>query len=269
MVQQLIHKQFSNQTLRILTALCLIPFVVAIIWLGTPYVDILAIGTAVMLLKEWTQMSLGVPSTPFPYVMLSLTLATLYLDLSGVKYLQYSSIAASLFLVAQGFQGRVIKNLVFHILGTLYISWSIYLIIYFCYQGLTFYFLWILTVVWACDSGAYFIGKNIGGPKLAPHISPNKTWSGFLGGLFTSMIVGTILGFYLQDFYKTWWQMSVISFYFALISHLGDLLESRVKRYFDVKDSGCLIPGHGGFLDRLDSTLLASFAAGLLMILTL
>lgn len=267
MVQQLVHKQFSNQTLRILTAVCLIPFVVAIIWLGTPYFDILAIIAAFMLLQEWSRMSLTAPSTPFPYLICFLTLATLYLDLSEKKYLQYSAITMGLFSVVHVAQRRAIKDLVFHILGTLYISWSIYLIIYFAHEGLTLYFLWILTVVWASDSGAYFVGKNIGGPKLAPRISPNKTWSGFIGGIVTSMLVGTTLGFYLQDLYTSWWQMAAVSFYFSLMSHLGDLLESIVKRYFNVKDSGCLIPGHGGFLDRLDSTLLASFAAGLLIIL--
>lgn len=267
MVQQLVHRQISNQTLRILTAACLIPLVVAIIWLGSPYFDTLVILTAFMLLQEWSRMSLTTATTPFPYLICFLTLGILYLDLSEKKYLQYCVIILGLLSAIHLFQKRPLKTLAFHILGTFYISWSIYLIIYFIHEGLTLYFLWILTVVWASDSGAYFAGKNIGGPKLAPHISPNKTWSGFIGGIVAAMLVGTTLGFYLQDLYPHWWQMAAISFYFSLMSHLGDLLESIVKRYFNVKDSGCLIPGHGGFLDRLDSTLLASFAAGLLIIL--
>lgn len=267
MVQQLVHKQISNQTLRILTAACLIPFVVAIIWLGTPYFDVLAILAAFMLIQEWSRMSLATSTNPFPYLICFLTLGILYLDLGEKKYLQYMAMTLALSSIVHVAQKRSIKDWVFHVLGTLYISWSMYLIIYFVHEGLTLYFLWILTIVWASDSGAYFAGKNFGGPKLAPRVSPNKTWSGFVGGITASMVIGTALGFYLQDLYSSWWQMVAVSFYFSLMSHLGDLLESIVKRYFNVKDSGCIIPGHGGFLDRLDSTLLASFAAGLLIIL--
>ncbi|WP_052045833.1 phosphatidate cytidylyltransferase [Candidatus Paracaedibacter symbiosus] len=267
MVQQLVHKQFSNQTLRIMTAACLIPAVVAVIWLGSPYFDIFIIAASFMLLHEWSRMSLGTSTNPFPYLICFLTLGLIYLDFSAKKYLQYMMLSLGLFIIPHIAQKRTIKDFIFHIIGTLYISASVYLIIYFVHEGLTLYFLWILTVVWASDSGAYFAGKNIGGPKLAPRVSPNKTWSGFIGGIVASMIVGSCLGCYLQDLYITWWQMAAVSFYLSLMSHLGDLLESIVKRYFNVKDSGGILPGHGGLLDRLDSTLLASFAAGLLLVL--
>lgn len=267
MVQQLTEKRLSNQTLRILSAACLIPAVIAIIKLGSPYFDALVIGAAFMLINEWSRMSLKTSTNPFPYILCSLTLGVLYLDISLKKYCQYFGSVFVLFALFHINQRRPFKDYILHVIGVLYISWSIYLIIYFINEGLTPYFIWILSVVWACDSGAYFIGKKFGGPKLTPAISPNKTWSGFIGGIGVAMLVGTTLGHYLQDLYGTWPQMAAVSFYLSLMSHLGDLLESIVKRYFNVKDSGCIIPGHGGFLDRLDSTLLASFAAGLLLIL--
>lgn len=267
MVQQLSEKRLSNQNLRIISAACLIPAVIAIIGLGSPYFDILALMIAFLLVNEWSRMSLKTSTNPFPYLLCSLTFGLLYLDLSLKRYFQYFGIILALFSLFYFSQRRLLKDFSLHIIGVLYISWSIYLIIYFINEGLTLYFVWILTVVWACDSGAYFIGKTLGGPKLAPSISPNKTWSGFIGGILVSMVVGTTLGYYLQDLYGTVVQMAAVSFYLSLMSHLGDLLESTVKRHFNVKDSGCLIPGHGGFLDRLDSTLLASIAAGLLLFL--
>lgn len=267
MVQQVFPRQLSNQTLRIATAACLIPAVVAIIWSGSPYFDALTIAAAFILLREWSRMSIYTTTSPFPYLICFLTLGLIYLDFSTKKYLQYLAVILGGAVLTHTLKKHSFKDFIFHILGSFYISWSVYLILYLVHEGLTLYFLWILTVVWASDTGAYFVGKNMGGPKLAPRVSPKKTWSGFIGGLITSMIVGTILGHYLQDLYTIWWQMAAVSFYLSLMSHLGDLLESIVKRYFDVKDSGNLLPGHGGLLDRLDSTLLASFAAGLLLIL--
>ena len=294
MAQQL--TRLSNQSLRILSALCLIPAVITIINLGSPYFDLLAILITGMLIKEWSSMSLSTSTNPFPYIISSLTLGILYLDLSLKKYLQYLFGVVAVFSlfylgavcwanpkrISRHFhpqkeadfkevadlpqescpvlqekktqmdgegasaqnpdQRHPFKSFILHLLGTLYIAWSLYLILYFIQEGLTLYFIWILSVVWACDTGAYFVGKKIGGPKLAPTISPNKTWSGFIGGILAAMLVGTTLGYYLQDLYPHWQQMAAVSFYFSLMSHLGDLLESIVKRYFNVKDSGCAIP---------------------------
>lgn len=267
MVSQLLPRTLSNQTLRILAALVLIPATAGVLWLGTPYFDILAIVAAFFLLREWQAMSFKTQNNPFPYVICFLTLGILYLDLSIKKYVQYSVITTIFFAAIYYYQNRNAKDFFLHLVGTLYICWSLYIIIYFIHEGLTLFFLWVLTVVWASDSGAYFAGRTFGGPKLAPQASPNKTWSGFIGGIVASIVIGITLGSFLQDIYVTIPQMVMVSAYLSLMSHLGDLLESVVKRYFNVKDSGCLIPGHGGILDRLDSTLLASFATGLLIIL--
>ena len=126
----------------------------------------------------------------------------------------------------------------------------------------------VITVVCIADIGAYFTGRWFKGPKLAPHISPNKTWSGSLGGLFYAFVIGMMLSTndkihtaLLQPFHS---QLHNMGYLIVLIvtSQVGDLLESSVKRYFNVKDSGSIMPGHGGFLDRLDSLL----AVGLLIL---
>ena len=126
---------------------------------------------------------------------------------------------------------------------------------------------WLLACVWACDTGAYFAGKAIGGAKLAPAISPSKTWSGLLGGMLAAACVSTIFSFY--SYTGETWLLAVTGAVLAALSQLGDLAESAVKRHFDVKDSGQLIPGHGGLLDRVDGMLFAIPAGAGLMLMNM
>jgi phosphatidate cytidylyltransferase len=116
--------------------------------------------------------------------------------------------------------------------------------------------LWMFAVVWATDIVAYFVGRTVGGPKLWPAVSPKKTWSGFVGGLAGGVLAGlgvagaatTMPRIEVIDVVA----MAALSGLASLASQAGDLAESAMKRHFGVKDSGTLIPGHGGFLDRLD-----------------
>ncbi len=126
--------------------------------------------------------------------------------------------------------------------------------------------LWLFAVVWATDIGAYFAGRGIGGPKLAPRISPGKTWAGLLGGMVCAALVGAATAL-LLDLSRAV-PLIVISALLAVIAQAGDLLESMVKRRFGVKDSGHLIPGHGGVLDRLDGLLTAAPAVAALTLAT-
>ena len=107
------------------------------------------------------------------------------------------------------------------------------------------------TVVWMTDSAAFFTGRQIGGEKLAPGISPSKTWSGALGGLALGAGAGLVVWTVLTD--SPWWIGLILSISISILGQLGDLSESAVKRHFRIKDSGDLIPGHGGLMDRLDS----------------
>ncbi|OJU07482.1 MAG: hypothetical protein BGN85_00790 [Alphaproteobacteria bacterium 64-11] len=120
----------------------------------------------------------------------------------------------------------------------------------------------LFLIVWATDTGAFFFGKLIGGPRMVPHLSPGKTWAGTVGGSFTAAIVYGlyigVLGFHMLP-------AMVFGLLFSVTAHVGDLLESAVKRHFGKKDSGAMIPGHGGVLDRMDSTILASVAMAVLV----
>lgn len=117
--------------------------------------------------------------------------------------------------------------------------------------------LFALLIVWATDIGAYMIGRQIGRRKLIPKVSPNKTVEGFLGGIVSAVVVGTIFMLF-NGTVKAGHSFLVMLFLIAIFSifgQFGDLVESAIKRHFGVKDSGKLIPGHGGILDRFDSMI--------------
>ena len=124
--------------------------------------------------------------------------------------------------------------------------------------------LFIFATVWATDIFAYFVGRAIGGPKLAPRISPGKTWSGAIGGAVAAIIAGTavVWSFFSADDLR----IPVLALVLSVCGQIGDLFESFVKRRFGVKDSSHLIPGHGGVMDRVDGLIFACFAAFLLAI---
>jgi phosphatidate cytidylyltransferase len=118
----------------------------------------------------------------------------------------------------------------------------------------------VLVIVWVTDSGGYFAGRGIGGPKLWPRVSPKKTWAGAIGGFAASLAVAG--AFAALDLGKAG-PLLMISGVLSVVSQLGDLFESAVKRRFGVKDSSQIIPGHGGLLDRLDGFVAAVAMAAL------
>lgn len=108
------------------------------------------------------------------------------------------------------------------------------------------------TVVWATDTGAYFTGRQVGGEKLAPDISPSKTWSGAIGGFALGTLAGLVVWLLVAS-QSPWWIGLAMAGVTSILAQAGDLTESAIKRRFRVKDSGDIIPGHGGLMDRLDS----------------
>ncbi|WP_137863928.1 MULTISPECIES: phosphatidate cytidylyltransferase [unclassified Sphingomonas] len=121
---------------------------------------------------------------------------------------------------------------------------------------------WAMALVWACDSAAFFAGRAIGGPKLAPAISPNKTWAGFLGGIAGATLFAFALVWLCNLPPALAWATPLL----AVLAQFGDLFESHLKRVAGVKDSGDLLPGHGGMLDRLDGLVAVAPAAALLVL---
>ena len=113
-----------------------------------------------------------------------------------------------------------------------------------------------LLLLWANDTGAYLVGIKFGRHKLFERHSPKKTWEGFIGGIVTSCLVAFISSYFFKELF--WYQWTIISLLICFFGTLGDLVESMFKRSIDVKDSGEILPGHGGLLDRFDGLLLAA-----------
>lgn len=121
---------------------------------------------------------------------------------------------------------------------------------------------WAMALVWACDIGAYFAGRAIGGPRLMPMVSPNKTWAGLVGGVIGAALFGLVLTFWGLPML-----LALATPVLAVLAQAGDLYESHLKRRAGVKDSGTILPGHGGVLDRLDGLVpVAPVAAFLVLI---
>jgi phosphatidate cytidylyltransferase len=137
--------------------------------------------------------------------------------------------------------------------SALYVGIGFYYLIETRFYGFEYVF-YALLVIWTTDSGAYFIGRKIGKRKLWPDISPNKTVEGFIGGIVFAVLFASVF----QIFYpiaSSHLTLIIVTIIASIVGQLGDLVESALKRHFGVKDSGNLLPGHGGILDRFDSLL--------------
>lgn len=141
----------------------------------------------------------------------------------------------------------------FAILGTLYVGLGFYYLIETRESGLAV-LVFALLVVWFTDSGAYFTGRKIGKRKLWPEISPNKTIEGFVGGIIWAVGIALIFA-YFAGMEQPMVLVVIVAIVASIFGQLGDLVESALKRHFNVKDSGKMLPGHGGILDRFDSIL--------------
>lgn len=150
--------------------------------------------------------------------------------------------------------GKLIFSLIYVVIP---FSFSLYLPVFI--KGIPETFsanvLWIFVLIWSSDSFAYVFGRIFGKHKMAPKISPKKTWEGFVGGFFCTLILGGLMQYFISIQRGNF---IVLAGLIAIFAPLGDLVESQLKRAFGVKDSGNLIPGHGGILDRLDSFIICA-----------
>jgi phosphatidate cytidylyltransferase len=199
--------------------------------------------------REWEAMVSRAPLTPQGMVLIGLV------ALSGLLFPMFGVLGSAVLIaiacaIALG-MGR--ENFVWRAAGL--ILFGVLIAGAVSMRGETMAGVWagvyLGTVVWMTDSAAFFTGRQIGGEKLAPGISPSKTWSGALGGLALGAGAGFVVWTVLTD--SPWWIGLILSISISILGQLGDLSESAVKRHFRIKDSGDLIPGHGGLMDRLDS----------------
>ena len=257
---------FGGFTRRLLSILVLLPAVLALTWAGGLFFVFLCAIALLLLAAEWRRITGGDDSgTLFAFTILA-TLFGLLLTVdnqpvAALAFLFISSAVAAPVARWQGGRARwaVLAPLYFG-LPVVALAW-----VRLDVEDGRIMILTLLAIVWASDIGAYLFGSMIGGIRLAPRISPNKTWAGALGGLILAAIVG-FLGARLPGM-PVAWVSALLAVFLAAWSQVGDLAESALKRNFGVKDSGALIPGHGGLLDRVDSLLFAAPLGALIVAL--
>ena len=193
-------------------------------------------------------------------VMIPPVITLIYLG--GVYFQFFMAIAATILIVEIFFATN--KNLFWTSVGAIYIAVASYaLIVLRGDPGIGFTTVcWLFVLVWFADTGAFITGRALGGPKLAPKLSPKKTWSGFFGAITFATLIGVATGHSLN--LEPLWRIAILSGFLGGLSQFGDLLESWVKRQFDRKDMSNLIPGHGGLADRVDSLAAAVIGAWVL-----
>ncbi len=256
-----LRKPASELATRTLTGLGMIALaLVALVFGGFPF-WLLAVIAGVFMMAEWSELHAAEPKTKrLGQYVLFVPLAIMCPIAAGPNFFALGLLVGAFFFLT------IVTRRPQLGLGVLYCGLPVYALLLIRHEpdGIR-NALWALSLVWATDIGAYFAGRSIGGPKLAPTISPNKTWAGLIGGL----IVATIVALALQAFYQLPPRFVIATPLLAILAQAGDLYESWLKRRAGVKDSGSVIPGHGGVLDRLDGLVPVLPVAALLVVVPL
>lgn len=240
---------------RVLSALVMAPVVLAAVWYGGWIFHVLIVVGAVLGVLEWVNLVPSDRKTGAVAVSVIGIAAVMAAEILWGPAAALAVAVASVILLALAGGGRD-KALLG--IGVFYVGAGLVGLMWLRDRpeiGLDL-FLFAMLAVWATDIGAYAAGRTIGGPKLAPKISPKKTWAGLIGGMVSAGLVGWLVA--LASGAALPLLALLVGAFAAVVGQAGDLFESAVKRRYDVKDSGHLIPGHGGILDRIDGLLVAA-----------
>jgi phosphatidate cytidylyltransferase len=252
--------------IRTLSSAILIPAVLLDVWLGDIWFHLLVALLAVMMAHEWSNIVHDRSSAQFAlHAAGALCGAFLTLALDWPTTLQVLAVISLASIALAVLQKR--KLCVWVLVGVPYVGLPA--MAFVILRGQThagmLTIIWLLVVVWAADICAYFAGRLIGGPKLAPRISPKKTWAGLWGAVAGGVAAGLGIGYWAGS--ASLLVLVVLGGLLAIIEQLGDLVESALKRHYGVKDSGQLIPGHGGVLDRVDGLVAATFCLAAIVLI--
>jgi len=255
----------SNLFQRIVSALLLLPPVLGAVWAGGWWFAAFLILGGVLMATEWAKLTTA-ESQGFGIVLALFVVGlVVWSELTGpavemlIAILLSTSVFGAFLIKLSG-----LKSAGWLFVGIGYIGAPIFAMWWLRTTDSGLAVLWVFLIVWATDVGGYFFGKAIGGPKLAPTISPKKTWAGLGGGMILTIAISLVL----QLLFATWSSTFILLIFAGLLAvwaQAGDLLESGIKRHFGVKDSGELIPGHGGLLDRVDGLVFVAPAVAILI----
>jgi len=247
-------------TTRVLSALVMAPVALAAVYFGFPYFDILITVAAGILAWEWVR--LCGDGNNGPVLWLSMAAAIAAVDAASLQYVGVSFVilAAAVpvaWLIATASGGLLRDRRWWLIAGIPYVGIPCVAAVWLRADpdnGLI-WIVWLFLIIWAADIGAYVFGRLIGGPKLAPRLSPNKTWAGFVGAVLCAGAGGAVIGGVVDA--SGLLALALISAVLGAVEQGGDLVESAIKRHFGTKDFSNLIPGHGGLFDRVDGLIVA------------
>ncbi len=239
-------------------ALVLVPIVIGCVWIGGTLYEVLLLIAAGLMILEWCRMVYPPQERKAQMAVFVLGCAIAFgcARAGAADFAVYAMLAS---WIASATLAKLRGSLtLWRCCGLPYIVLPILALFYLRNEPLLglVAILWLLCVVWATDTGAYFAGRLIGGPKLTPRFSPNKTWAGLLGGMLAAAGAATAVGYFAG--LPGLLMIGVLGALAAVVAQIGDIFESAAKRHFNVKDSGALIPGHGGILDRVDGLLFAA-----------
>ena len=254
----------SDLRIRLISMLLLGPIILAIVWFGgLPYV--VAVGICVtLMIHEWLTITLPIQNmTRNLAVLVFVFLGSV---LTGFQEYFYALVCYAFSVIYVMFSPKFNKQKVWVVSGIFYVAFSATALLFLRggEYGLQLIF-GLVALVWAFDSGSYLCGRLLGGPKLWEAISPKKTWSGLIGGLVIGITVVSLMAYIAG--YERIGMIIFLAFIISIVAQFGDLAESSFKRKFNTKDSGSIIPGHGGILDRVDGLVVAAmfvFIVGLL-----
>jgi len=258
---------------RVLTAVIGLPLIIALIWLGNPWFALIMAAIAIMGGYELYRMAGHRKVRPITYLGLA---AILLLVISpccpytAAKTIIITSatIISLIWVLFRSSKEEAFNNWAWTMAGIMLVGWTLsyWADLRNLETGREWTF-WIMITIMINDSSAFFTGRAWGKHALAPDISPQKTWEGAIGGLVASIIVSIIFCVVFSPAI-TYWQSAILGCIISIFAQFGDLVESLIKRNVGVKDSGKLLPGHGGILDRIDSFMLTGVVAYYFIIYT-
>jgi phosphatidate cytidylyltransferase len=254
----------SNLKLRLVSGIAFAALAFALTYAGPIPFAVLVLVCAMVISWEWGRLVRGLAFDLGFFVHAGAVAAGIVLAAAGYAALGLAALVIAAIILVPLYMGRGAR---LSALGVFYVGLPAIALLWMRGDepyGFTAV-LFIFAVVWGSDTAAYAAGRTIGGPKLWPRVSPNKTWAGFIGALAAGAASGAIFAALVTDADAV--RLILLGTGLAAVAQAGDLAESALKRLFHLKDASDLIPGHGGFMDRMDSLVAAATAAALLALL--